>query len=614
MAILSFDEPGTGGGVATPEQTLIVETLPTLIPAGQQSVVLRLDPIAPNATIDYDGDAAYGIRQVLAEAPIREGQRRWIAKYGIAPVHLLATIDGESDGYVISGTNVLVTQVSVRSGNGFFWGDIAYHFPSPDVGVSEDVLDALTPRPSVIDERGSALSVSLATHLDQYVQVDADVTLPSVTASDVGRRVDLLFYGDSTLSGSGLSIAGDLVFADGEAGSCIVTGVDSWFVAGAAAREAAAPEPEADLVLAFTVTDSLTHRIDTTDSSGYTAEYPDGSIVTIASGAMHTQALPSGTSGVVTIRLDGSLPSAIDISAGTWSGAITARTSEQVDAVLNGFADDTSISTLDLSGSAVDRTAASDAAVALMTGRGVNLDYNGRPLYDLYADQPSWLVAAYDFGILSSLALSNGSVVQADDMSGNGRHGTQPIASRQPPFSASDARAGGLAAMGGQNAADDVYLMMPAGPTVKRSYLSAGYKNGTEATAGTYNTLIEDLPDTSSVPRFMTHVGTAALFSGGAYDASPRVNGATASTLLPLPLSSITATYPTGNSAGLVIGASSRTAGRGWPGPIRRFIATLGTETDAERDKVEGFMAWRDGTQADLATGHAYKTEPPLAS
>ena len=101
-------------------------------------------------------------------------------------------------------------------------------------GVPAGGVASVVPRPSVVDERGSALAVSLTTHLDQYVQVDDDVTLPSVTFADKGRRIDLLFYGAATISGSGASIEGDPVFAAGEAGSCIVTGSNSWFVVGGA--------------------------------------------------------------------------------------------------------------------------------------------------------------------------------------------------------------------------------------------------------------------------------------------------------------------------------------------------------------------------------------------
>jgi len=114
------------GGAPASEQALVIDSLPAAIPAGQTSVVLRLDAATANATIDYAGDAARSIRQITAEPPTASNQRRWIAKYGAADVHLLTNVDAEPEGYVITGTNVLVTQVAVPAGNGFFWGDIAY--------------------------------------------------------------------------------------------------------------------------------------------------------------------------------------------------------------------------------------------------------------------------------------------------------------------------------------------------------------------------------------------------------------------------------------------------------------------------------------------------------
>ena len=51
--------------------------------------------------------------------------------------------------------------------------------------------------------------------------------------------------------------------------------------------------------------------------------------------------------------------------------------------------------------------------------------------------------------------------------------------------------------------------------------------------------------------------------------------------------------------------------GGSWTGQIGEFITTNRTTPDAEREKIEGYLAWKWGLESKLPSGHAYKGAAP---
>ena len=59
------------------------------------------------------------------------------------------------------------------------------------------------------------------------------------------------------------------------------------------------------------------------------------------------------------------------------------------------------------------------------------------------------------------------------------------------------------------------------------------------------------------------------------------------------------------------IGNDRTNANRGWQGPFGEFIGTATKWDDATRQKVEGYLAWKWGVEANLPVGHPYKDSRP---
>jgi hypothetical protein len=80
-------------------------------------------------------------------------------------------------------------------------------------------------------------------------------------------------------------------------------------------------------------------------------------------------------------------------------------------------------------------------------------------------------------------------------------------------------------------------------------------------------------------------------------------NGTAKSTLAPIPAGVVSGIVALGNR----FGANSF----GMNGKMSEFVFVSGTLSTADRQKVEGYLAWKWGTQADLPVGHPYKNSPP---
>ena len=318
-----------------------------------------------------------------------------------------------------------------------------------------------------------------------------------------------------------------------------------------------------DLVLDFANAGQLRHTIVTSDGSAYTATYPDGTVATVASGTERVHTLPAGTDGAVGVTFaDGATRSALRLGGGAWT---------HVD------------------------------GVPLWTPAG-----------------KSWVVAAYDYTGPAGISVIGGKLAGADDSSGNARHASQPDASRRAPWYGADPRARGLPAA-------DVDESSPIGRaglltpsfTARRAYIGAGYRDGTQGVFPDHVFLLGG-PGSQGTRRILANNGNRNEWQQGGgftFSSHSRVNGAPSDlSPLPLPLSVLTFDAGTNVTQAYRLGHTTHESNpdRTWQGPQTGYVFTTGAESDADRDRLEGWRAHRDATL--LVAGHPYRDTPPMAA
>ena len=67
----------------------------------------------------------------------------------------------------------------------------------------------------------------------------------------------------------------------------------------------------------------------------------------------------------------------------------------------------------------------------------------------------------------------------------------------------------------------------------------------------------------------------------------------------------------TAGAAGITLGARYTKTERFWDGLVAEVIVVSGTLSEAERQQIEGYLAWKWGTQASLPSGHRYYNGAP---
>ncbi len=222
-----------------------------------------------------------------------------------------------------------------------------------------------------------------------------------------------------------------------------------------------------------------------------------------------------------------------------------------------------------------------------------------------------------------AVTVSAGKVTSLPDLFGT-RPMSQPVAARQPGYVASAFDGG--AAVVWPDEVNGCFLAPPAAFAPAYWAFVIRYRDGTAATFpneegasldGNYPTIVSDgiLPD-----RVMGERGTANLFSGSAWTAVARKNGAAASpVILPLPKSLLelggtpaSAHWSLGRGAGTV--QDDPTLARGWRGPMFEILALNTVPDDETRRCIQGSMAWRNGLQGKLPEDHPYRLSPPRKS
>ncbi|MCU0273185.1 MAG: fibronectin type III domain-containing protein, partial [Acidimicrobiales bacterium] len=227
-----------------------------------------------------------------------------------------------------------------------------------------------------------------------------------------------------------------------------------------------------------------------------------------------------------------------------------------------------------------------------------------------------WLDAAD----ASTTVLNGSTVSQWSDKSGNDRHAVQPTASAQPTRIASgqngrpvlrfDGNRGLLVSAASMTLAQPFERFIAATFQTKASSSVVFDSNNTSSWNYLYN---GESGDAGSWV-----VGAGVRVIGATADFLPhqfwaRMAGASG-------LSSVDGASPTGpvnvgthSLQGATIGhiRSMFNVNYGFVGDIHEVLLVSGTLADADRRRVEGYLAHRWGTTSSLPAGHPYKTAPP---
>ena len=232
-----------------------------------------------------------------------------------------------------------------------------------------------------------------------------------------------------------------------------------------------------------------------------------------------------------------------------------------------------------------------------------------------------WLDAAD----ASTITLNGATVSQWNDKSGNNNHATQAIAVSQPTYSAAGINNKPSLNFDGTADVLPTALVLQHPMTLYAVAKSAVAAGSVRAIIGSGN-LSYALGILTAAPA----VNAFALWNpnrnGGAY-----INNAQSTN--PVVLGSTTVsndentwnTYVNGSNAGQAIWDTGTPnapnfirigySGNGaeyWSGDISEVVTLNRTATTNERQRIEGYLAWKWGLEANLPADHPYKNTPPI--
>ena len=219
----------------------------------------------------------------------------------------------------------------------------------------------------------------------------------------------------------------------------------------------------------------------------------------------------------------------------------------------------------------------------------------------------------------STITLNGSAVSQWSDKSGNNNNAEQTTAANQPTYKAADAVLGGKPSVGAPTSAGAIGLLTPS-LTAQSWFIVGAYGTGVETQFPgnvSYPTLLSGPGNFGAERAGMGTTGSADWFATGAstvWAPYPFVNGAAtvSTTALPMPMSILNFTGSSAVTQTWGIGYNFITANRSWDGPLGEIVAVSDVLSTEDRQKLEGYLAWKWGLVANLPSGHPYKINPPL--
>lgn len=250
---------------------------------------------------------------------------------------------------------------------------------------------------------------------------------------------------------------------------------------------------------------------------------------------------------------------------------------------------------------------------------GLNLGIRSSTSIWTPAQLPS-LVAWYDANDAGTITLNGSTVSQWNDKSGNNRHAVQAVAASQPAYTTAGLNGKNVLTFNGTTdffellsgiLLDDnfthVHSVLVRSTTginsvdVGRTALPQGYGNWWF----TDNVLYSVLRGIS----FMTHGSSTA--TGTFINGLVRNNSGTQAfrngTAFGGPVGAAATANVTLNAIGRAQGGTAALHN----GPMAEIIVGRSDLSTTDRQKLEGYLAWKWGLEADLPADHPYKLTPP---
>lgn len=220
----------------------------------------------------------------------------------------------------------------------------------------------------------------------------------------------------------------------------------------------------------------------------------------------------------------------------------------------------------------------------------------------------------------STITLNGSAVSQWNDKSGNNRHATQATAANQPTYTLNGLNGKPVLTFDGVN--DFFTMTSPVNESsVTLGFVSRlGSKNANEGSYLLGSSTPLGLVGYDDESRGMRLVSNSGGYFNSPLPASVRL----AASFDTIAISSNVATlYRSGTAiAGTVsLGANFQptnigtygggTLGRFWSGIMSEIIICNSTLSTTDRQRLEGYLAWKWGLEASLPAGHPFKSIPP---
>ena len=220
----------------------------------------------------------------------------------------------------------------------------------------------------------------------------------------------------------------------------------------------------------------------------------------------------------------------------------------------------------------------------------------------------------------STITLNGSTVSQWADKSGNGRHATQAVAANQPTYTPGGLGGKDVLTFDGVNDLFElssgillndnftyVYSVLERATTgrhsvdVGRTTTPIGYGNWWFSDNVLYSNLRGN--------NFMTHGGSTA--TGTFINGLVRDNSGTQAWRNGTAFGSPVGAAVTGDLTLNAIGRAQGGSAAVHNGPMAEVVVGRGALSTADRQKLEGYLAWKWGLEGNLPSGHPYQLAPP---
>ena len=231
----------------------------------------------------------------------------------------------------------------------------------------------------------------------------------------------------------------------------------------------------------------------------------------------------------------------------------------------------------------------------------------------LWTPASTTTAAWFDASDASTITESGGAVSQWNDKSGNSYNLAQGTGAAQPVTGSSTINS--LNAMA-WTTAKFMSSATPAGANWQDVYVVAKWTGA--GTFSTYNGLFtgSNNSGTDGGIGWIGHTGSVNSYTGTKWWDNLYLNGtsSTGAAVLPTMASDFVVDFSANSPisvTGMTVGRDRTYSGRGWEGLIGEVIAFNSKLSTADRQKTEGYLAWKWGTEGSLPAAHPYKSAAP---